>query len=973
MKLERKKSQALPLPHFSVLGALVLSFGCVPTGATFSAKKAQSSTLSSTTTQPVTTSASSAVVPATTLYVNPNGSGSLCSADQPCTLQAAQNKVRQINPKMQSDIVVSLEDGTYELTEPLNFTAADSGANGYYVNYQAAPGARPVISGGTRIQGWTLSDPSKNIYQAKVPAGFNTRQFYVNGVRADRTKLVMQNGRGLPQGTTTFSQGYHISPIGISQWRNPENIEVVTRNMWRHLRCPLQSAQAGGQRHFIAQSTGAQFSGAAPAGLDDVGQGAITYVGDFNGDGKSDLLFQWFDGSGNFHNTVAPSLGSTFGGPSDWLANVGQGAQTYIGDFNGDGKADLLFGWMDGSNNWHMTVSLSQGGSFSSPVDWLLNQGQGTQIFIGDYNGDGKSDVAMGWYDASGNWHWTVALSNGSSFLPGSDWLINQGQGSQVFVGDFNGDGKSDLLFSWTDDAGNFHNSVAISTGSSFAGAQDWLMNQGQGAQIYVGDFNGDRKTDLMFTWFDGGGNWHNSVALSTGSSFNGSSFWLDNEGQGVQYLLGDFTGDKKTDLLFSYNDELLTVQQPCWDHANNGPAMSDGLNWIENAYELLSQPGQWYLDQRQGLIYYIPRTGEDMNSAVAVAPRLEQLVSGQDVSSVRFTGITFAYSTWLEPSTAAGYAELQAGVHFNAANASVKIPGAVGFHHSKFVSLSSNQYLHMGSTAVSFDQGSQMIVIDASTFSDLSAGAIMFGDFDDQDQTDYTKENIGVTISNNYISKSTLEYESAAAIYLGYVSFARIDQNEIDGANYTGISVGWGWVTKSTYASTNEIYRNWIHGVMQTLTDGGAIYTLGAQPYSAATGNLIENVGPVQSCSMDYSTYQGYVALYHDNGTVGYTDTSNVIRNYCGYWTLLQWNYPDPANNSYNNVYNQNFVQSDRTWCGGRLGDSSSCGFGGNSILNLGVFGQTPPPAAAQNVIAMAGIPQAYQSVKSVRTGGLY
>ena len=67
----------------------------------------------------------------TTLYASPSGTGTSCSATQPCSLAAAQAAVRSQNGTMSGDIVVQLADGVYRLSAPLRLTAADSGTNGY--------------------------------------------------------------------------------------------------------------------------------------------------------------------------------------------------------------------------------------------------------------------------------------------------------------------------------------------------------------------------------------------------------------------------------------------------------------------------------------------------------------------------------------------------------------------------------------------------------------------------------------------------------------------------------------------------------------------------------------------------------------------------------------------------------------------------------------------------------------------------
>jgi hypothetical protein len=91
---------------------------------------------------------------------------------------------------MQSDLVVVLADGIYRLSAPLTFTAADSGANGHQVTWQAAPNADPILSGGQQIMGWTLHDAATNIWQASVGTGFDSRQLYVDGVIATRARTL---------------------------------------------------------------------------------------------------------------------------------------------------------------------------------------------------------------------------------------------------------------------------------------------------------------------------------------------------------------------------------------------------------------------------------------------------------------------------------------------------------------------------------------------------------------------------------------------------------------------------------------------------------------------------------------------------------------------------------------------------------------------------------------------------------------
>ncbi len=174
---------------------------------------------------------------------------------------------------------------------------------------------------------------------------------------------------------------------------------------------------------------------------------------------------------------------------------------TLSGDFNGDGKADF-FGYDPATGD--LLVGLSNGvptpgaptgttgittqvwGTWSTSVSW-------TDFIVGDFNGDGLSDVAA--FDpATGVWQ--VAMSNGTSFTTSTWASWNPADTYQnVVAGDFNGDGRTDLA-AWNVTTGTWQ--VAISNGTSFA-TSTW----GQGTagatwqSVLVGDFNGDGRQDL--------------------------------------------------------------------------------------------------------------------------------------------------------------------------------------------------------------------------------------------------------------------------------------------------------------------------------------------------------------------------------------------------------------------------------------------------------------------------------------------
>ena len=195
---------------------------------------------------------SATVLPAQAdIYVSPNGDDSNPGTQaQPVkSLERARDLARGMNQAMTGDVTVWLAGGTYRLAEPLALEAKDSGSGGHDVIYAAMEGQTPVISGGARVTGWKLADAGKNLWSAPAPAGLkNTRQLYVNGVRAWRTQ-----GR-LPVKLTETKTGYVADSPVMASWRNPSDIEFVYTGgneiwserssglgAWTEPRCPVAS------------------------------------------------------------------------------------------------------------------------------------------------------------------------------------------------------------------------------------------------------------------------------------------------------------------------------------------------------------------------------------------------------------------------------------------------------------------------------------------------------------------------------------------------------------------------------------------------------------------------------------------------------------------------------------------------------------------------------------------------------------
>ncbi|KAJ4383110.1 hypothetical protein N0V85_008505 [Neurospora sp. IMI 360204] len=125
-------------------------------------------------------------------YVSPSGSDQNTgdSADKPFrTLTAAQQAVRHVaTDAMAEDITVHLLPGTHRLSEPLNLGSADSGKNGFRVNWT---GSDATISGGLRVRGWQAG--SDGVYSASVPKGTQSRNLFVDGQAAQYARVKLNS------------------------------------------------------------------------------------------------------------------------------------------------------------------------------------------------------------------------------------------------------------------------------------------------------------------------------------------------------------------------------------------------------------------------------------------------------------------------------------------------------------------------------------------------------------------------------------------------------------------------------------------------------------------------------------------------------------------------------------------------------------------------------------------------------------
>ncbi len=213
-------------------------------------------------------------------------------------------------------------------------------------------------------------------------------------------------------------------------------------------------------------------------------------TGDFNGDGKTDVLWQ----NTNTSAIQIWTMNGTSRTASATLASVpGSGwSAVATGDFNGDKNTDVVL-----ENGSQVELWLMSGSSLLSSSTITTAAPAGFKVVAtGDFNGDGSTDIL--WQNPTTG-QLDIWLMNGTSLA--SDNLLSSNPGSSwrvVDAGDFNGDGKSDILLQ---NSSTGQAAIWLMNGTTeLSGSGNVSGNLGTGWKAVVAaDYNGDGKSDILF------------------------------------------------------------------------------------------------------------------------------------------------------------------------------------------------------------------------------------------------------------------------------------------------------------------------------------------------------------------------------------------------------------------------------------------------------------------------------------------
>jgi hypothetical protein len=295
---------------------------------------------------------------------------------------------------------------------------------------------------------------------------------------------------------------------------------------------------------------------------------------------------------------------------------------------------------------------------------------------------------------------------------------------------------------------------------------------------------------------------------------------------------------DRNQSVLFSKFPIGCAAPHYAIDHFEKNPRYA-----LEGSPVFIDQPGEWAYSE--GHLYYMPFPEQKIVEANFIIPVLDQILevkagdNDKRVKKLRLEGITFSHCRFNVPIK--GYASGQASIHEyrdgTGKTGRKMMPTAIRMENIENSQILNCKFINLGGAGLWLGRNSSNISVKSSVFENIGGNGINLGETDGRE----TAENL--TISDCLIKMCGNQFFGCVGVWIGMAKNCKITKCEITNLPYTGISLGWKWDDSPTTCEGHEISHNHIHHVMQILSDGGGIYTLGRQPGTVLSHNHIHHI----------------------------------------------------------------------------------------------------------------------------------
>ncbi|MFC1606955.1 right-handed parallel beta-helix repeat-containing protein [Candidatus Latescibacterota bacterium] len=290
-----------------------------------------------------------------------------------------------------------------------------------------------------------------------------------------------------------------------------------------------------------------------------------------------------------------------------------------------------------------------------------------------------------------------------------------------------------------------------------------------------------------------------------------------------------------------------------------------DGARYyVENVIEALDEPGGWYLDRSEGILYYKPMPGETIGSVEVVAPVTPQFIrlegnseEGRYVTDITFDGLTFANNNWMLPEGQTGDGQ-----------SAPEVEGSVYMTGAERCAFTGCTFRDLSSYGIQIDAGCRYNSIVGNELGRLGGGGIRMGGGAVPDHPLMRTGNNRIT--DNHIHHIGLVYHAATGVWITNSFGNTIAHNHIHHTYYSSVAVGWVWGYNRSLSTHNIFEYNHIHHIGQgMLSDMGGFYLLGIAPGTVVRNNLVHDV--------ESHGYGGW-GIYTDEGSTHVLIENNIV-----------------------------------------------------------------------------------------------
>lgn len=313
-----------------------------------------------------------------------------------------------------------------------------------------------------------------------------------------------------------------------------------------------------------------------------------------------------------------------------------------------------------------------------------------------------------------------------------------------------------------------------------------------------------------------------------------------------------------------------------------NGWEMLRAQFYLENAYELLTDEGEWYLDRESSVLFFKPfaESGFGQASTLTFASlRTFFLLDGSvdaPIWNVAIRGLCLRYSGGTRMGVTAGFPTEPTKFTSPRPEAAIQVNAGRG------ITIAENQFVHVGHDALHFDLGGSDLCVTGNGFGDVSRSAISLNQTNllvsEQSKRGVLAANVnkffdGVTIENNYIRRTGIDSPAPAVSYSEFTRNLRFAHNHVRESATQAIRGSWRHLGWRGHTGNIEYAWNRTEDVSQAgLRDFGALYVSCSNAgYTRIHHNFVDGVG------LDPSNAGIYLDVFVDGAEVDHNVSVNM------------------------------------------------------------------------------------------------